>query len=64
MAEITYAHFHQHYSKYIFRNSMSHNLQPVEENKGNVKFYQLFYNISSIFMQTTLQHKTKSSYHH
>ena len=41
MAEITYPHFHQHYSKYIFRNSMSHNLQPAEENEGNVKFYEL-----------------------
>ena len=39
MAEMTYLHFDQHYSKYIFRNSMSHNLQRAEENGDNIKFY-------------------------
>ena len=39
MAETTYPHFDQCYSKYIFRNSMSHNLQQAEENGDNIKFY-------------------------
>ena len=33
MAEITYPHFNQHCSKYIFRNSISHNLQRAEGNR-------------------------------
>ena len=32
MAEITYPYFDQPYSKYIFRNSISHNLQRAEGN--------------------------------
>ena len=39
MAEITYPHFDQRYSKYISRNSMGHNLQRTEENGDNIKFY-------------------------
>ena len=38
MAEITYPHFDQHYSKYIFRNSMSHKLQRAKENGDNINF--------------------------
>ena len=36
MAEITYPHFDQHYRKYIFRNSMSHNLQGASSVKWSV----------------------------
>ena len=50
MAEITYAHFDQHYSKYIFRNSMRHNLQRVEENGDNIKFCWINFIISLIFL--------------
>ena len=39
MAEITHSYFDQRYSKYIFRNSMSHNLQRAEENGDNIKYY-------------------------
>ena len=63
MAEITYPHFDQRYSKYISRNSMGHNLQRTEEN-GDNNFIGLILNISSIFMQIILQSKTKSCYHH
>ena len=64
MAEITYLHFDQHYSKYIFRNSMSHNLQRAEKNGDNIKFYWINFITSSNFMQTILQPKTKNYYHH
>ena len=39
MAGITYPHSDQQYSKYIFRNSMSHNMQRAKENGDNIKFY-------------------------
>ena len=38
MAQMTYLPSDQHYSKYIFRNIMSHNLQRAEENGDNTKF--------------------------
>ena len=38
MTEITLSHFDQHYSKYIFKNGMSHHLQQDEENGGNIEF--------------------------
>ena len=51
MAEITYPHFDQHYGKYIFRNSMSHNLQRAKEN-GNgtpeIKKYNRFCSIYNL----------------
>ena len=50
MAEITYAHFHQHYSKYIFRNSISHNLQQAEGNGDNIKFYWINFITSLLFL--------------
>ena len=37
MAEITYPNFDQPYSKYIFRNSISHNLQRAEGNWDKLK---------------------------
>ena len=50
MAEKTYPHFDQHNSKYIFRNSMSHNLQRVEENGDNIKFYWINFITSLLFL--------------
>ena len=41
MAEITYPHFDRHYSKYIFRNSISHNVQGAQGNGDNIKFIGL-----------------------
>ena len=49
MTEITNLHFDQHYGKYIFRNSMSHNLQRAEENGNNVKFYWINFITSLLF---------------
>ena len=48
--EITYPHFDQHCGKYIFRNSMSHNLQWVEENGDNIKFYWINFVTSLLFL--------------
>ena len=50
MVEITYPHFDQHYSKYIFRNSMSHNLQRAEENGDNIKLYWIKIITSLLFL--------------
>ena len=50
MVEITYPHFDQHYSKYIFRNSMSHNLQRAEENGGDIEFYWINFITSLLFL--------------
>ena len=36
MVEIPYPHFDQLYSKYIFRNNMSYNMQWAEENGDNI----------------------------
>ena len=49
MAEITYPHFDQHYSKCVFRNSMSHNLQRAEEYGDNIKFYCINFITSLLF---------------
>ena len=49
MAEITYPHFDQHYSKYIFRNSKSHNLQRGEGNGDNIKFCWINFITSLLF---------------
>ena len=51
MAEITYPHLDQHYRKYIFRNSLIiHNLQRVEGNGDNIKFYWINFITSLLFL--------------
>ena len=50
MAERTCPHFDQHYSKYISRNSMSHNLQRAPENGDNIKFYWINFITSLLFL--------------
>ena len=50
MAEITYPHSDQQYSKYIFRNSLSHNMQRAKENGDNIKFYWINFIISLLLL--------------
>ena len=50
MTQITYPDFDQHYSKYIFRNSMSHNLQRTEENGDNIRLYWINFITSLVFL--------------
>ena len=50
MAEMTYPHLDQHYRKYIFRNSISHNLQWVEGNGDNIKFCWINFITSLLFL--------------
>ena len=50
MSEITYPHFDQHYSKYIFRNSISHNLQRAVGNEDNINFYWINFITSLLFL--------------
>ena len=47
---MAYPHFDQHYIKYIFRNSMSHNLQRAKENGDNIKFYWINLITSLLFL--------------
>ena len=54
MAEITYPTFDQHYSKYIFRNSISHSLQRAEGNGDNIKFYWNNFIASLVFFMQTI----------
>ena len=55
MAEITYTNFDQRYSKYILRNSMSHNLQRAEENGDKVKFYWINFITCLLFYNSKLK---------
>ena len=48
--ETTYPHFDLHYSKYIFRNSISRNLQQAAENGENIKFYWVNFITSLLFL--------------
>ena len=50
MAEITYPHFDQHHSKYIFRNSINHNLQRAKGDGDNIKFYWVNFITSLLFL--------------
>ena len=50
MAEVTYPHLDQHYRKYIFRNSVSHNLQRLEGNRDNIKFCWINFITSLLFL--------------
>ena len=43
MAAITYIKTEQNYSKYIFNESISHNLQPDRNNESNIKYYWIIY---------------------
>ena len=54
VAELTYPYFDQHYSKYIFRNSLSHNLQQTEENGDNAKFYWINFVTPLLFLCKTI----------
>ena len=50
MAGITYSHSDQHYSNYILRNSMSHNLRRAEKNGDDIKFYLIKLITSLLFL--------------
>ena len=43
MAAITYIKTEQNYSKYIFNEIISHNLQPIRNNESNIKYYWIIY---------------------
>ena len=43
MAAITYTEIEQNYSKYIFNDSISQNLQPIRGNESKVKYYWIIY---------------------
>ena len=51
MTEITYPHFGKRYSKYIFKNSMRHNLQRAEENGDKFEFYWINFISSLLFLR-------------
>ena len=59
MAAITYMKIEQNYSKYIFKESISRNLQLIRNNESSIKYYWIIFTVSIIFLQTTLQPKVE-----
>ena len=49
MAAITYMEIDLNYSKYIFNESISHNLQPIRNNESNIKYYWIIFTMSLFF---------------
>ena len=49
MAAITYMKTELNYSKYIFHDSISHNLQPIRKNESNIKYYWIIFTMSLFF---------------
>ena len=57
MAAITYMKSEQNYSKYIFNENISQNLQPIRNNKCNIKYYWLIFTISLLFLYKQLYNR-------
>ena len=49
MAAITYMKIEQNYSKYIFNDSISQNLQPIRNNESNIKYYWIIFTMYLFF---------------
>ena len=62
MAAITNMKIEQNYSKDIFNESISQNLQPIRNNERNIKYHWIIFTMSIIFIQTTLQPKVESPF--
>ena len=54
MAAITYMKIEQNYSKYIFNESISHNLQPIRNNESNIKYYWIIFTMPLLFFYKQL----------
>ena len=54
MAAITYMKTELNYSKYIFHDSISHNLQPIRKNESNIKYYWIIFTMSLFFLYKQL----------
>ena len=54
MAAITYMKIEQNYSKYIFNESISRNLQPIRNNESNIKYYWIIFTMSLLFLYKQL----------
>ena len=50
IAAITYMKIEQNYSKYIFNESISQNLQPIGNNESNIKYYWIIFTMSLLFL--------------
>ena len=50
IAGITYMKIEQNYSKYIFNESISQNLQPIRNNESNIKYYWIIFTMSLLFL--------------
>ena len=62
MAAITNMKIEQNYSKYIFNESISQNLQPIKNNEISIKYHWILCTVYVIFIQTTLQPKVESPF--
>ena len=58
MAAITYKKLDQNYSKYIFNKNISHNLQPIRNNKNNIKYYWIILTMSLLFLHKQLYNRS------
>ena len=54
IAAITYMKIEQNYSKYIFNESISRNLQPIRNNESNIKYYWIIFTMSLLFLYKQL----------
>ena len=62
MAAIMNMKIEQNYSKDIFNESISQNLQPNRNNERNISYHWIIFTMSVIFIQTTLQPKVESPF--
>ena len=54
MAAITFMKIEQNYSKYIFNESISQNLQPIRNNESKIKYYWIIFTLSLLFLYKQL----------
>ena len=57
MAAITYMKIEQNYSKDIFNESISQNLQPIRNNERNIKYHWIIFTMSLLFLYRQLYNR-------
>ena len=61
-AAITYMKIEQNYSKYIFKESISRNLQLIRNNESNIKYYWIIFTMSLSFLNKQLYNRRSRIY--
>ena len=57
MAAITYMKIEQNYSKDIFNESISQNLQPIRNNERNIRYHWIIFTMSLLFLYRQLYNR-------